>query len=235
MKKCHFCDKVFQREKSFKKHLVKCSVINNVNLLNTDELMFDLLRNLLKTNENLKTRIEKLEKQVIKENKKEKIDIIEWLDNNKHVRITFEDFIEDIEIEKETLKYVYNNGILDGIKKVIKDEIIKYKDKYETEPIISFEKKKNTVYVKSEKGWKCLSIVELKNILCKMQRKMMIKFKKENNVEKIKTERDMETYNKRFMKLCDVNLENRVCELKNNLYNTTKKSYKKLIKYDLIF
>ena len=197
--------------------------------------MFDLLKNLLKTNESLKTRIEKLEKQAIKENKKEKIDIIEWLNSNKHVRITFEKFIEGIEIDGHTLEYVYSNGILDGIKKAIKNEVIKYKDKDEIEPIISFEKKKNTIYVKSETGWKYLSIVELKNILCKMQRKMMIKFKKENNVENMTSERKMETYNKRFMKLCDVNLENRVCELKKNLYNTTKKSYKKLVKYDLVF
>ena len=64
MKKCYFCDKVFQREKNFKKHLVKCSILNNVNLLNTDEELFNLLKNVLKTNESLKTRIEKLEKQV---------------------------------------------------------------------------------------------------------------------------------------------------------------------------
>ena len=89
MKHCHFCDKKFHREKNFKKHLVKCSVLNNVNLLNADELLFDLLQNLLKTNESLKTRVEKLEKQVIKENKKQEIDILEWLNDNKHARLTF--------------------------------------------------------------------------------------------------------------------------------------------------
>lgn len=234
MKKCHFCDKVFKREKNFKKHLVKCSVLNNVNLLNADELLFDLLKNLLKTNENLKNRVEKLEKQVIKENKKQEIDILKWLNDNKPVRITFKEFIGNIEIDDDNLEYIYCNGLLDGIKKAIKNEVIKYKERDEMEPIASFEKKRDTIYVKDETGWKCLSIVELKDILCKMQRKMMIKFKKKNNVEKM-TEKMMDTYNKRFMKLCDINLENRVLELKKNLYNTTKKSYKKLVKYDLIF
>ena len=126
--------------------------------------------------------------------------------------------------------------MLDGIKKVIKDEVIKYNERDEQEPIASFEKKKDTIYVKVETGWKCLSIVELKDILCKLQeeKKLMVKFKEENNW-KTMTEKQMETYNKRFMKLCDVKLENRVLELKKNLYNTTKKSYKKLVKYDLVF
>mgnify|MGYP001166183733 FL=1 len=234
MKNCHFCDKKFHREKNFKKHLVKCSVLNNVNLLNTDELLFDLLKNLLKTNEGLKTRVEKLEKQVIKENKKQEIDILEWLNDNKHTRITLKEFVENMEIDNDTLEYVYINGLLDGIKRVIKKEIIKYKEKDEVEPIASFEKKKDTIYVKVETGWKCLSIVELKDILCKLQRKMMIRFKKENNLDKM-TETQMVKYNKRFMKLCDVKLENRVFELKKNIYNTTKKSYKKLVKYDLVF
>jgi hypothetical protein len=234
MKHCHFCDKNFHREKNFKKHLVKCGVLNNVNLLNADELLFDLLKNLLKTNESLKTRVENLEKQVIKENKKQEIDILEWLTDNKHSRITFKEFIGNIEIDDDTLEYVYINGLLDGIKKVIKDEVIKYNERDEPEPISSFEKKKDTIYVKVETGWKCLSIVELKDILCKLQRKLMVKFKEENNW-KTMTEKQMETYNKRFMKLCDVKLENRVLELKKNLYNTTKKSYKKLVKYDLVF
>lgn len=234
MKHCHFCDKKFHREKNFKKHLVKCSVLNNVNLLNADELLFDLLKNLLKTNESLKIRVEKLEKRVIKENKKQEIDILEWLNDNKHARLTFKEFIKNIEIDDDTLEYVYINGLLDGIKKVVKDEVIKYKERDEQEPIASFEKKKDTIYVKVETGWKCLSIVELKDILCKLQRKLMVKFKTENNLEKM-TENQIVTYNKRFMKLCDVKLENRVLELKKNIYNTTKKSYKKLVKYDLVF
>ena len=234
MKKCYFCNKVFQREKNFKKHLVKCSILNNVNLLNTDEDLFNLLKNLLKTNESLKSRIEKLEKQVEKETRKQKIDILEWLNVNKHTRITFKEFIENIEIDNDILEYIYSNGLLNGVKRAIKNEILRSEKKDEMEPIASFEKKRNVIYVKDEKGWKSLSDVELKKILCKMQRKMMIKFKEDNNIETM-SERMMDTYNKRFMKLCDVNLESRVLELKKNIYNATKKSYKKLIKYDLVF
>ena len=166
MKKCYFCDKVFQREKNFKKHLVKCSILNNVNLLNTDEELFNLLKNVLKTNESLKTRIEKLEKQVEKETRKQKIDILEWLNDNKHTRITIKEFIENIEIDNNILEYVYSNGLIDGVKRAIKNEILISEKKDEVEPIVSFEKKCNIIYVKDETGWKCLSDTELKNILC---------------------------------------------------------------------
>ena len=115
MKKCYFCNKVFQREKNFKKHLVKCSILNNVNLLNTDEDLFNLLKNLLKTNESLKSRIEKLEKQVEKETRKQKIDILEWLNVNKHTRITFKEFIENIKFSiscKELILILFNPLLL---------------------------------------------------------------------------------------------------------------------------
>ena len=238
MRKCYFCDKHFQREKSFKKHLVKCSILGNINLLNTDEILFDLLRNLLKSNETLKSRVEKLEKKVEKEDKKMKIDIFKWLDDNNHTRITFKEFISNIEVSTKTLTYIYENGLVGGIKKIIKMEIIKMEITKMTEdeqmvPLISFTKKPNEIYVKGEDGWKLIKIQEFTDMVCKIQKKVLKQFRKDNDC--LKTDRDYDLYNRKFLKVCDTKLESRILEIKKDIYNATKKNYKKLIKYDLVF
>ena len=227
MYKCSFCQKIYQKPKCLKNHYVKCSVLHNVNMLNCNDGLFDLIKGLVKSNNNLTERVRKLESLTYKE--KKKINVMTWLNENKGDMITFERLIEGIEMNEKNLELVYENGIVDALINIIINEL-EYK-----ECLFCFEQKSYTLYVKGEKEWFELSNDKFRKKIFYLQRKLLKKFREENNVDNLETDREHNIYNKRLMSICIENFGGKIKNIRNEIYRIRKQNINKLVKYDFEF
>jgi len=227
MHKCSFCQKVYQKPKCLKNHYVKCSVLHNVNMFNCKDELFDLIKDLVKSNNNLTERVKKLECLTYKERKK--INVITWLNENKGDMITFERLIEGIEINEKNLELVYDNGIVDALINLIINDL-----EY-NECLYCFEQKSYTLYVKGVDKWYEISNNEFRNKIFYLQRKILKRFREENNIDDLDTDREHNMYNKRLMSICIENFGVKIKNIRNEIYRIRKQNINKLVKYDFEF
>jgi hypothetical protein len=229
MFKCVFCNKYYKSQKCLHKHYVKCSVEHNINVLDCNKELFDMMRHMMNANKSLTARVEKLERLCYKENKK--IDVLKWLNENKKDHMYMERFMESIIIMEEELSYIYDDGIEDGLIKIIEINM----EKQEKKPFISFERKSYVLYSNGEKGWMEVKEDNFKSCILGLQKKALKQFRKLNPVDKLKTDREHIIYNKRLISICDVKFSNKIKNIKNELYRKNKININKLVKYDFIF
>lgn len=226
---CNFCNKRYLRKKDLKNHIPKCSILNNINILGCNEHIFQLLKTVVKENKQLTERVKKLETLSLPV--KKKIDIIQWLNDNKENSITFDRFLHNIEITEIDLLNIYDMGIVDGSSNLLKRLLMKMDEK----PLLCFERKSYTLYIKGEKGWEIMTDEKFQQCICFLQREILKIFRDNNPVEKLKTDRDHNIYNKRLMKICIENFSVKIKNIRNDLYRNMKININKIIKYDLIF
>ena len=228
MHKCIFCDKHYEKPKCLKKHYVKCSILHNANILNCGDELFEVMRDLMKSNKNLTERVRKLETLSYKD--KKRINVIAWLNENK-TSVTFERFIEGIEINKKTLKLVYENGIIEGLIQLLSEEL----KEIESKPLYCFEQKSYVLYVKGADGWMEISNEIFRNKVFYLQRKILKKFREENSIDNLETDREHNIYNKRLMSICVDKLGVKIKSIKNDIYRINKQNINKIVKYDFEF
>jgi len=204
---------------------VKCSILKNINILGAENDIFNLLKTLVETNKRMDMRIKKLEALMYKE--KKKINVLEWLNKNRMNSITYSRFLDNIEIGEYELETIYEYGIIEGITKLLKENL----NLMEEKPIICFEMKSYMVYVKCEEGWEKLESDEFKKNICYLQRKILTEFRNKNSIEKLKTDREHNIYNKRLRKICNSNFSIKINEIRNNIYRSTKVNINKIINY----
>ena len=109
----------------------------------------------MNANEKLCERVKKLETLAYKE--KKRINVLEWLNDNKTLTLTYERFIQNIEMSEEILESVYNDGIIEGIINILNDHLNKCE-----EPLMCFEEKSYVLYEKAEDGWRKLTTMNLR-------------------------------------------------------------------------
>ena len=229
MHKCLFCNKTYVKPKCLKNHYIKCSVAHNVNLFNCKDELFELMRELVKSNESLCQRVKKLEGLVLKE--KKKIDVVNWLNENVEDCITYTRFIEGIEINKEIMNSIYENGIIEGLTQILIEKL----DENESKCIYCFEQKSYTLYVKKEETWGILDNNDFQKNIFYLQRKILKKFREENSIDSLQTDRDHNIYNKRLQNICDINMKTKIKNIRNDLYRHIKVNIEKLVSYDFTF
>ena len=228
MHKCLFCNKHYERAKCLRKHYVKCSIIHNANILNCGEELFEVMKDLMKTNNNLLERVRKLETFSNKD--KKRINVVGWLNENKS-SVTFERFIEGIEISKKAMKLVYENGIIEGLIQLLSNEL----REIESKPLYCFEQKSYALYVKEVESWVEISNETFRNKIFYLQRKILKKFREENSIDNLETDREHNIYNKRLMSICVDKLGVKIKSIKNDIYRINKKNINKIVKYDFEF
>ena len=229
MFKCVFCNKYYKSQKCLHKHYVKCSVEHNINVLDCNKELFDMMRHMMNANKSLTARVEKLERLCYKENKR--IDVIKWLNENKKDHMYMERFMESVEIMDEELSYIYDDGIEEGLLKILEMKL----DKMDSKPFICFERKSYVLYCMGDNGWEELEEDEFKRYILGLQKKALKKFRKLNPVDKLETDRQHNIYNKRLMSICDAKFSKKIKNIKNELYRKNKMNINKLVKYDFVF
>tara|TARA_Y100000591_G_C21765239_1_gene662454 strand:+ start:719 stop:1282 length:564 start_codon:yes stop_codon:yes gene_type:complete len=187
------------------------------------------MSNLLVANERLTERVKKLETLTYKE--KKKINVLNWLNDNKILSINYDRFIENIEINRDLLEIVYNEGIIEGITSILNENLSKCEEK----PLMCFEEKSYVLYEKTIDGWKKLKDDEFKKGVCYLQREILKQFRLLNPIEDLITDKQHNLYNKRLMNICVDNFSSKIKNIRNDVYVYNKKSINKLVSYDFDF
>ena len=229
MHKCLLCNKYYKSPKCLRKHYVKCSLKHNINILDCNNDLFELMSNMMISNERLCERVKKLETLAYKE--KKRINVLEWLNENRTLTMTYERFIQNIEMSEEILDYVFNNGLLDALSNIINDKL----DNCEGKPLMCFEEKSYVLYEKTVDGWTKLEDDEFKKGVCYLQREILKYFRQENPVEDLFTDKEHNLYNKHLMSICVANFSSKVKNIRNDVYIHNKKSINKIVSYDFDF
>ena len=169
--KCFYCERVFKRKKSYEKHEAMCKLLKEELSENRDETtsaldvyeLTNMVRMLVKQNEKLVERVKKLEDNSYK--KKVKIDIAKHLDMYSRSKYTLNEWIQNIEINKDDIDDLLCNNLKNSLIKVIK----KYYD--DDAPILCFIQKKNTYFVFKDENWEICNEDGFANIINKISNK----------------------------------------------------------------
>ena len=145
---CSICDKKYTRKSSLEKHKILCDfqnrskrekeIINEeTNDIPTYIELVKIVQELALKNEKLQEKMEKVEKWI--EYKKKKINIVDWLNNNRIPNKSFDEWIININVDITDIEYLMENTIFQTIHKVWDKEF----NSEDILPISCFAQKQN--------------------------------------------------------------------------------------------
>jgi hypothetical protein len=160
--KCNYCFKEYTRKSFYNKHVLCCEILNNTKRENeiireeeenpTISQLYTIIKELNHNYKQLKNEMEEMKRHVYKTKKKKYI--VEWLNENKKESIDIDNYLDNIQIDISTI--VNNN-----YNKVF--ELLFEKDK--EIPICCFDQNKNTLFIFHENKWDICSFEKLKDII----------------------------------------------------------------------
>jgi hypothetical protein len=181
--KCVNCSKTFKLKHNYNKHILLCDILYESTETNdkefTNKKLFDIVVKLTTKCNKMESKIQKLEKLLIKEIKK--INIIDYLNEHfppKHSNKKIENFtdnIKNIEITDEYVDIVYKNGCQNGIYMILQKLYplttnIHHNFKY-------FTSKSKQFYVYDDNKWNIdLNNENIYKLICKIHSKLLRKY-----------------------------------------------------------
>jgi len=250
---CLYCGKSYIKKTSLEKHELVCSIIykSKRELKIEEEEATDIpnTRQLYEVIKELTLKISKLEEKVnlqqkFIDNKKKKINIIEWLNNNKVPTCYLNDYIlNNLRVKEEDILFLMNNSFLDTINNIIQFNF-NTEGKDNTLPIFCFTEKPNLIYyyhsTTTTPTWSEINKVEYVNIFNTIYSKIfkkLLEWKRTNEDLLTKSEKLEDLYIKTVSKLMSVDFkqETTFSRTKTIVFNIIKTEMKQLIEYEFDF
>ena len=150
MKICPHCNKQFKLKKTLLNHMMLCELTNKeeVAVIPTQKEMWIILQKLYNDNQNLKKRVEQLEKVVNKDVKK--MNMVDWLNQNDK-GINLELWLKtSVLVTIDNLKMIFMTDYARGLSNILENNI---KDN-ENNPFRAFSHKTKQLYVYEKNKWR---------------------------------------------------------------------------------
>ena len=155
--KCSICNKKFTRLIALRRHRGICELLNQSNHCQKADIeeiadlppineLWSVVKTLVQENIKLKKDLEKIKNWV--HTKKKKINIINWLNENKKPVVTFQKWKLKINIYDSDLNLIFDNGFITGIAYILERNL----KLTEELPIRAFQQKSNCLYIYEDKG-----------------------------------------------------------------------------------
>lgn len=239
---CDYCNKTYKNKKFFDKHYLKCQSLNNYEenefeVLPSVSSIYKLVKHLVKENNQLKIRVNKLENKLRNKNSN-KVNIIDWLNEQgttiletryNDLDIFMKKFNENVLIFWDNFNYTIDKlaylSILDINLRIIKDIL------YHNEIFISFKDTKKIFYLKENK-WVCLDREILYTLIQKIQKKMICDFMDFQTTNQINMDRFNNLSNKIYG---NFNSTKNLDILYNKISNVINKEISKQINIKIIY
>lgn len=249
---CTYCGKNYKTRTNLHKHQVLCETLARAkkkqNSNNDEELllpvpstkqMYKIILDLSLKCNRLEEKIEEMQKWVIQ--KRKKINILEWLNENYIPCTNLESWIQTIEILKEETELIFQNSFLDVLGE-IGDRIFYKTQQTELQvvPIFAFNQKPNTLYVFQDNQWSECSKQQITKILINIHfkyTKTFIEWKRQNDDKINSSDSLCDICNKANIKLMGIQFkhEQTYHRGKSIIYNKIKTDIKSLIEYEFEF
>ena len=88
---CKYCKKNYINKKAYDKHYLKCEALNSldgIEVIPSLKNIYKIVKTLVKENNNLKKRVNKLEDK-LRKNNKQKVNILDWLNDRNETVLSF--------------------------------------------------------------------------------------------------------------------------------------------------
>lgn len=246
---CPHCNRTYQRKIYFDRHVIGCSIMSKSKSRRSLELeelhdtpkireLYDLVIEMGKKMSYMEERLEEMQKWV--KQKKQKINIIEWLQGQYNPMITFEDWIKKIVIKEDDILSLETKGFFEIIVDIFKKNISTTADSI---PVRAFDKENNVLYVYANGNWQKISNAEIK-LTMKCLHKNFIRTLiswKTTNIDHCTQSDQRETnemrYNKYIQKsmMAKMSSDQLTNRMSNNLYKIIKQNIKDVIEYEINF
>ena len=251
---CELCKKQYTKKTSLDKHKLLCDYKTKSKLehkIDEEELgdipshdhLVKIVQELAFKYIKLEEKMEHLQKWV--NQKKQKIKVVDWLNEHVDATIGFKEWVSLIEVLPTIALSLIDNTALQTFQTILEYNLTNKPDF--VNPIKCFSQKPNIFYVceKTPADGKCvwiqLDINELLLLFKKIQSKLLCELSKWKISNKAKIEEDdkiSEQFNKAIIKLMNITIiphDTNVGRIRNNLYNYLKIDLKNLIEYDFEF
>jgi hypothetical protein len=263
---CTYCGKNYKTRTNLHKHQVLCETLTRAKKQksNNDEeilpipsikQMYKIILDLSLKCNHLEEKVEEMQKWVIQ--KRKKINILEWLNENHRPSTNLESWIQTIKILKEETELIFQNSFLDVLREignrifyqtqvaeeqtqVAEEQTQVVSDQKELVPIFAFTQKPNTLYIFQDNQWCECSKQQITKILINIHfkyTKSFIEWKRQNDDKINSSDSSCEICNKANIKLMGVQFkhEQTYHRGKSIIYNKLKTDIKSLIEYEFEF
>jgi len=198
--------------------------------------LYDIIKQLVNKNEILEKKVDKLSSWV--NNNKKKINVIDWMNENKHLNTNFDNWLNSLEISANDMELVFNYNFCEGIRFIF----IRIFDNNDSElPIKAFDQKEGIIYVYdgNENGWIVMTPEIFERFFIKLTKGLMFQLKiwQDKNRSKICDNGFTEIYVDNVKKITggDLTKEQQYVKIKKMLYSQIKINLKNVIQYDFEF
>lgn len=235
---CIDCNKRFKTKKLFEKHSELCCILSNLNkeCFDNNRIFKEVLYTMFGKIHSLENEVYELKNFISKT--KKKIQIVQWLNENRKPTYSLQEFIEKFEITETHLYLIFDKNYVEGMYYILNDAFdIQY---IEEHPICCFKQKNNTLYGYIEKKW----IVMDKNIFSQCIQKLHLKileyFQQWTKKNQEKIDNDQDFYSKYLVYMKHItggtySKEKSNALLFSKVYNYLKMNVKEIIQYEFSF
>lgn len=252
---CIYCGKSYKLKTNLNKHLILCEIIDktkrNKKLIidPEDELpsqrqMYNMIIELTLKCNKLEEKVARMDKLVDKKIKK--INIIDWLNNNKTPDYNFDSLINKINLKEEDISVIFDKTVIDIISILLSRELFE-NELINNAPIYAAIQKNNNIYIynknvekQTNQNWSELTKEKLILFMNKFQNKMikiMSDWKQINKNQVNNSDQLCEQYNKSLLKIMSIDFKQDLIynKIKGLFYNKLKTDMKTIIEYELEF
>lgn len=179
---CH-CSREYKEKFNYDRHIQCCEFLNKPRREQENDIdSFEKIpspREMLHLIQELSFRVNKLEKEnaQLRQHQKKKINVIDWLNQNKNPTITFEEWMTSIFKQVESyLEVVYNKDLMTGIIELLSTSIETRNE--QILPIAAFNQKLNTFYIydKENRAWDVLTDKDFEKTINRLSHHFLVEF-----------------------------------------------------------
>ena len=244
--RCKHCNKTYRRKIYFNRHVAACELLSKTSKERHDDdeaacdvpsmkKMYDMILALSARNRVLEDKVEELTKWAAI--RKKRLHVVQWLNDNYQETCSFNDYICEFDIDKTHFELVTKYDYVDGIYCILKKMFPV--DEESKLPIMAFDQKDNTLFIKKEDGWHQFAIEEYQLFIGGIAKKIMGHFVDWQNANKhrIADESYQKTYTDNIQKVLGGNYSKRNPNMiiKRNLYKYLKMNLKNVMQYEFSF
>lgn len=156
---CRFCSKKFTRKIYYDRHILVCELLcktskeRSLDAEETEDIptirkLYGIIMEMSIKYKKLEEKVDELSKYV--DTKKKKIDIIEWLNITYKTGVPFQEWMNQIKVERKHLEYIFDKDYVYGAVELLREFIERQREDDLEVPIRCFEQKENTFYIFDE-------------------------------------------------------------------------------------
>ena len=231
---CPHCNKKYKRENKLRQHVLLCGIdkkeLNKVCLLPTNKEMWFIIQKLVKQNEVLQNKVNKLEDIINKDVKK--LSMVDWLnENDKGINIDIW-LKTQVNVTMDDLNLIFMTDYMRGLSNILTNNI----NPTENNPFRAFSHKVSQLYIYQNSKWKKVSKYDIVKIFDRISLNILKKSK-----EYDKSLNDNQKYgpdNMQYLKNCDKIMvvdtkkkERYFKYIENSIINIVKKNLNEMTKY----